>query len=222
MFNYSLIFFFVASSVFALKCFLPRTSNTILQSLLDSNRRGAHTLTPTSDIMAQSVALLAASQISRLKRAALNNSPRRRRANFTLSPYALRQSRRRHPGSRLQSNLLSVKKKKGERDGRGWRERRGRRRTTGGQFVRLEAKTEKESDGGRAKSSTCLTVIGDITYTNNEAEDDNIPCMTSVFAKAVLTRRNGTLNHAQCDAPTHPERARARQISLRIFQPDVR
>lgn len=69
--------------------------------------------------------------------------------------------------------------------------------------MRLEAKTEKESDGGRAKSSTCLTVIGDITYTNNEAVDDNILCMTSVFAKAVLTQRNGTLNHPHCDAPTH-------------------
>lgn len=92
--------------------------------------------------------------------------------------------------------------------------------------MRLEAKTEKESDGGRAeKSSTCLTVIGDITYTNNEAEDDNIPCMTSVFAKAVLTRRNGTLNHPHRDAPDASERARAHahgEISLRIFQPDVR
>lgn len=87
----------------------------------------ACTLTPTSDIMAESVALLAASQISRLKRAALNNSPRRRRANFTLSPYALRQSRRRHPGSRFQSNLLSVKKKKKGTEG----EKRGSRRTAG-------------------------------------------------------------------------------------------
>lgn len=67
-------------------------------------------------------------------------------------------------------------------------------------------------------------MIGDITYTNNEAEDDNIPCMTSVFAKAVLTRRNGTLNHPHRDAPDASERARARarEISLRIFQPDVR
>lgn len=53
-------------------------------------------------------------------------------------------------------------------------------------------------------------VIGDITYTNNEAEDDNIFCMTSVFVKAVLTQRNGTLNHphapdayAQWHAQTH-------------------
>lgn len=45
------------------------------------------------------------------------------------------------------------------------------------------------------ETSTCLMVIGDITYTNNEAEDDNIFCMTSVFVKAVLTQRNGTLNH---------------------------
>lgn len=65
------------------------------------------------------------------------------------------------------------------------------------------------TEGGR-KSSTCLTVIGDITYTNNEAEDDNIPCMTSVFAKAVLTRRNGTLNHPHRDAPDASERVRAR------------
>lgn len=49
-------------------------------------------------------------------------------------------------------------------------------------------------------------VIGDITYTNNEAEDDNIFCMTSVFVKAVLTQRNGTLNHPHApDAhKTHP------------------
>lgn len=45
------------------------------------------------------------------------------------------------------------------------------------------------------ETSTCLMVIGDITYTNNEAEDDNIFCMTSVFVKAVLTQGNGTLNH---------------------------
>ena len=38
-------------------------------------------------------------------------------------------------------------------------------------------------------------VIGDITYTNNDAEDDNIFCMTCTFVKAVLTQRNGTLNH---------------------------
>lgn len=93
--------------------------------------------------MAESAALLAAPQISRFKRAALNNSPRRRRANFTLSPYALRQSRRRYPGSRFQSNLLSVNGTEGGLSAGA----EGRR----GQFVRLEAKTEKESDGGRAK-----------------------------------------------------------------------
>lgn len=51
-------------------------------------------------------------------------------------------------------------------------------------------------------------VIGDITYTNNEAEDDNIFCMTSVFVKAVLTQRDGTLNHPHapdaCAQNTHP------------------
>lgn len=45
------------------------------------------------------------------------------------------------------------------------------------------------------ETSTCLMLIGDITYTNNEAEDDNIFCMTSAFVKAVLTQWNGTLNH---------------------------
>lgn len=60
------------------------------------------------------------------------------------------------------------------------------------------------------ETSTCLMVIGDIIYTNNEAEDDNIFRMTSVFVKAVLTQRNGTLNHphtpdvyAQWHAQTH-------------------
>ncbi|KAI9523478.1 hypothetical protein NQZ68_027336 [Dissostichus eleginoides] len=51
---------------------------------------------------------------------------------------------------------------------------------------------ERQREG---ETSTCLMVIGDIAYTNNEAEDDNIFCMTSVFVKAVLTQRNGTLNH---------------------------
>lgn len=56
----------------------------------------------------------------------------------------------------------------------------------------------KDREGERRRegeTSACLMVIGDITYTNNEAEDDNIFCMTSVFVKAVLTQRNGTLNH---------------------------
>lgn len=48
---------------------------------------------------------------------------------------------------------------------------------------------------GKGETSTCLMAIGDITYTNNEAEDDNIFCMMSVFVKAVLTQRDGTLNH---------------------------
>lgn len=61
-----------------------------------------------SDIMAESVALLVASQISRLKRVSLNNSLRRRRTNFTHGPYAPRQSRHRYPGSGFQSNLLSI------------------------------------------------------------------------------------------------------------------
>lgn len=63
---------------------------------------------------------------------------------------------------------------------------RASRRTTG-QFVQSVEKAERESDRGRAKTSTCLMVIGDTTYTNNEAADDNIFCMMSVFAKAVLT-----------------------------------
>lgn len=72
-------------------------------------------------------------------------------------------------------------------------------------------------------------VIGDITYTNNEAEDDNIFCMTSVFVRTVLTQRNGTLNHphapdaySQCgDTSKKHTRTHAPDISLHIFLPDV-
>lgn len=58
--------------------------------------------------------------------------------------------------------------------------------------VGIEGEWQREGE-----TSTCLMVIGDITYTNNEAEDDNIFCMMSVSVKAVLTQQNGTLNHPQ-------------------------
>lgn len=141
--------FFGASSVLALKCFLPRTSYAILQLLLDSGIDAACTSTPTSDIMAESVALLAASQISRLKRAALNNSPRRRRANFTLSPYALRQSRRRRPGSRFQSNLLSVKKRDGVGRGVGWWWAAREQKDGGDNLCDWRQRRRRVTEGGR-------------------------------------------------------------------------
>lgn len=78
---------------------------------------------------------------------------------------------------------------------------------------------------GKGEASTCLMAIGDITYTNNEAEDDNIFCMMSVFVKAVLTQRDGTLNHPHAPdvrvAHTHARAHMLARISLHIFQPDV-
>lgn len=94
----------------------------------------------------------------------------------------------------------------------------GRKRTTG-QFGGIDSERERQ---GKGETSTCLMAIGDITYTNNEAEDDNIFCMMSVFVKAVLTQRDGTLNHPHAldvhmqrhthtHTQMHPKQARPRE-----------
>lgn len=64
-----------------------------------------------------------------------------------------------------------------------------------GTICTIDGSDSKGERQGKGETSTCLMAIGDITYTNNEAEDDNIFCMMSVFVKAVLTQQDGTLNH---------------------------
>lgn len=64
-------------------------------------------------------------------------------------------------------------------------------------------------------------VIGDITYANNEAVDDNIFSLMSVYVKAVLTQPNGTLNHPQVPevlGQQHTNIQTNMVISLHIFQ----
>ncbi len=116
-------------------------------------------------------------------------------------------------------------------------------RTSWAESDRKDARVQEQKDDGtictiggegregewqrEGETSTCLMVIGDITYTNNEAEDDNIFCMTSVFVKAVLTQRNGTLNHphapdvyAQWHAQTHLNtHARTRRFHFTFSSP---
>lgn len=91
-----------------------------------------------------------------------------------------------------------------------------RKRTTA-QFVQSVAATAKESDKGRMKPPRAWWRM---ETSNNEAEDDNIFCMMSVFVKAVLTQRDGTLNHPhtldvhtrpQTHTQTRPKQARSRE-----------
>lgn len=79
-----------------------------------------------------------------------------------------------------------------------------------------------------SETCMCLMVIGGITYTNNEASDDNIFCMTSTFVKAVLTRRNSTLDHrlaavvfARSYASEYTHTHTLTQFSFHIFRPNV-
>lgn len=91
--------------------------------------------------------------------------------------------------------------------------------------MQSEAKKEKESDertdgrtdGRRTRRSTCLTLTGDISYTNNEAKDDKILCMTS--ATAVLARHTGTLNHPHRDAPTQLDTHAHRRFHFAFSSP---
>lgn len=94
---------------------------------------------------------------------------------------ALRQNRRGRPRKSIPVEPLERQKKDGGEGGGGAgggvgggggvAAAEGRQ----GQFVRLEAETEKESDGGRARSSARVTAMGDIAHTNSEAEDDAPP-----------------------------------------------